>query len=54
MQRAGKNIDELLESLDSRFHRLRQTGIDEELYGVITSWEASTMDERRPAPSPPM
>ena len=35
MQRADKNIDELLEDLNSTFHRLRQSGIDEELFDVI-------------------
>ncbi len=32
MERADKNIDELLETLTGTFHRLRQTGIDEELF----------------------
>ena len=31
MQRADKNIDDLLEMLHGTFHRLRQSGIDEEL-----------------------
>jgi alternate F1F0 ATPase F1 subunit gamma len=35
MQRAEKNIDELLEDLNGTFHRLRQSGIDEELFDVI-------------------
>ena len=30
MQRAEKNIDELLEGLNQTFHRLRQSGIDED------------------------
>ncbi len=42
MQRADKNIDELLEDLNSRFHRLRQSGIDEELFDVISGFEALT------------
>ncbi len=32
MQRADKNIDDLLENLHGTFHRLRQSGIDEELF----------------------
>lgn len=39
MQRADKNIDELLETLQGRFHALRQTGIDEELFDVISGFE---------------
>ena len=34
MQRAGKNIDELLENRTQSFHRLRQSSINEELFGV--------------------
>ncbi len=40
MQRADKNIDELLEELNGRFHRLRQSSIDEELFDVISGFEA--------------
>ena len=40
MQRADKNIDDLLERLHGTFHRLRQTGIDEELFDVISGFEA--------------
>jgi len=40
MERADKNIDELLESLRGDFHRLRQDGIDEELFDVIAGFEA--------------
>jgi F-type H+-transporting ATPase subunit gamma len=40
MQRADKNIDELLEDLNRTFHRLRQDGIDEELFDVISGFEA--------------
>lgn len=39
MQRAEKNIDELLEDLNRNFHRLRQSGIDEELFDVIAGYE---------------
>lgn len=40
MQRADKNIDELLEDLSGTFYRLRQSGIDEELFEVISGFEA--------------
>ncbi|MCU1742012.1 MULTISPECIES: F0F1 ATP synthase subunit gamma [unclassified Pseudomonas] len=40
MQRAEKNIGELLERLGGDFHRLRQSAIDEELFDVISGFEA--------------
>ena len=40
MQRADKNIGELLDDLNGIFHRLRQSGIDEELFDVISGFEA--------------
>ncbi|MEO7996096.1 MAG: F0F1 ATP synthase subunit gamma [Gemmatimonadaceae bacterium] len=40
MQRADKNIDDLLENLQHAFHRLRQSRIDEELFDVIAGFEA--------------
>ena len=40
MQRADKNIEELLENLTRTFQRLRQSGIDEELFDVISGFEA--------------
>jgi F-type H+-transporting ATPase subunit gamma len=40
MQRTDKNIDELLDDLNRTFHRLRQNGIDEELFDVISGFEA--------------
>jgi F-type H+-transporting ATPase subunit gamma len=46
MQRADKNIDELLEELNRTFHRLRQSGIDEELFDVISGFEALTVEEK--------
>jgi len=46
MQRADKNIDELLEDLNGTFHRLRQSGIDEELFDVISGFEALSAEER--------
>lgn len=42
MQRAEKNIDELLEDLNRNFHRLRQSGIDEELFDLVSGFEALT------------
>lgn len=42
MQRAEKNIDELLENLNRMFHHLRQSGIDAELFGVVSGYEALT------------
>ena len=42
MQRADKNIDELLEDLNRTFHRSRQNGIDEELFDVVSGFEALT------------
>jgi len=46
MQRADKNIDELLEDLNGTFHRLRQSGIDEELFDVISGFEALSVEEK--------
>jgi F-type H+-transporting ATPase subunit gamma len=46
MQRADKNIDELLENLNRTFHRLRQSGIDEELFEVISGFEALSAEEK--------
>jgi F-type H+-transporting ATPase subunit gamma len=46
MQRADKNIDELLEDLSRTFHRLRQSGIDEELFDVISGFEALSVEEK--------
>ena len=40
MQRADKNIDESLEDLNRTFHRLRQSSIDEELFDVVSGFEA--------------
>jgi F-type H+-transporting ATPase subunit gamma len=46
MQRADKNIDELLEDLNGAFHRLRQSGIDEELFDVISGFEALSVEQK--------
>lgn len=40
MQRAEKNIDELLTDLTRSFHGLRQSSIDEELFDVVAGFEA--------------
>jgi F-type H+-transporting ATPase subunit gamma len=47
MERADRNIDELLENLHGTFHRLRQSGIDEELFDVISGFEASVGARQR-------
>jgi len=47
MQRAEKNINELLENLTRSFHRLRQTSIDEELFDVISGFEALAVPGQR-------
>lgn len=48
MQRADKNIDELLENLHGTFHRLRQSSIDEELFDVISGFEALSGSRKHP------
>jgi F-type H+-transporting ATPase subunit gamma len=40
MQRAEKNIDGILEDLNLKLHRIRQESIDEELFDVISGYEA--------------
>jgi F-type H+-transporting ATPase subunit gamma len=40
MERADKNISDLLAQLHGVFHQLRQSGIDEELFDVISGFEA--------------
>jgi F-type H+-transporting ATPase subunit gamma len=40
MQRAEKNIDGILENLNLKLHRIRQESIDEELFDVISGYEA--------------
>ena len=40
MERADKNIDDLLTNLKSSSHRIRQTQIDEELFDVVSGSEA--------------
>jgi F-type H+-transporting ATPase subunit gamma len=48
MQRADKNIDELLETLRGSYHLLRQSGIDEELFDVVSGFEALSGATKRP------
>jgi F-type H+-transporting ATPase subunit gamma len=40
MQRAEKNIGELLDGLNHKYHRLRQSSIDEELFDVVSGFES--------------
>ncbi len=40
MERADRNIKDLLEHLHGRFHRQRQSSIDEELFDVTAGYEA--------------
>jgi F-type H+-transporting ATPase subunit gamma len=40
MRRAEKNINELTENLNNNYHRLRQSEIDEELFDVVSGFEA--------------
>lgn len=40
MQRAEKNIEEQQDNLNRTFHRLRQSDIDEELFDVVSGFEA--------------
>ena len=48
MERADRNIDELLADLNGDFHRLRQSGIDEELFDVISGFEALAGPRQQP------
>jgi F-type H+-transporting ATPase subunit gamma len=47
MQRAEKNIDEMTEELTRRFHQVRQASIDEELFDVVSGFEALSRGKRR-------
>jgi len=40
MQRADQNIDELLVQLRGRYHHLRQRTIDEDLFDIVSGYEA--------------
>lgn len=47
MQRAENNIEELLDKLGHQFHRLRQSSIDEELFDVVSGFEALNRDSAK-------
>ncbi len=44
MQRAEKSISETMESLGKKFQGLRQSMIDEELFDVVSGFEALKLD----------
>jgi F-type H+-transporting ATPase subunit gamma len=44
MQRAEKNIEDMLDEMNRRFHRIRQESIDEELFEVISGYDALARD----------
>jgi F-type H+-transporting ATPase subunit gamma len=46
MQRAEKNINEMLDDLGHKFHRMRQGAIDEELFDLISGFEALKEDSK--------
>lgn len=46
MQRADKNIEELLDNLSGEYYRVRQSGIDEELFEVVSGFEALSRSHR--------
>lgn len=46
MKRAEKNIDEMLDDLSYKFHSLRQSTIDEELFDVVSGFEALKDDSQ--------
>jgi len=46
MQRAEKNIKDILEDLTLKFHRARQESIDEELFDVVSGFEALAKRKR--------
>ncbi len=48
MQRAEKNIDDLVGNLNQTFRRLRQTSIDEELFDVLAGYESLSKGTTRP------
>ena len=53
MQRADDNINELLETLRGSFRRLRQSGIDAELFDVIAGFEALVDPANNPLKTQP-
>jgi len=45
MQRAEKNIEELLDDISHKFNSMRQSSIDEELFDVVSGFEALKVDK---------
>jgi F-type H+-transporting ATPase subunit gamma len=48
MQRAEENIESLLEELNRNYHRQRQGSIDEELFDLVSGFEALTQEPAFP------
>ncbi len=48
MQRAEKNINDLLNDLKLSYYHVRQAGIDEELFEVVSGFEALTSKAHKP------
>jgi F-type H+-transporting ATPase subunit gamma len=46
MERADRNIDDLLETLHGTVHRVRQNAIDEELFDVVSGCDALSKADR--------
>jgi F-type H+-transporting ATPase subunit gamma len=51
MQRAEKNIGDILEDLNRTFHRIRQETIDEELFDVVSGYEALSGEKAKAGPA---
>jgi F-type H+-transporting ATPase subunit gamma len=47
MQRAEKNIREIIDQLNGKYHRLRQETIDEELFEVVAGYESLSHGQPR-------
>jgi F-type H+-transporting ATPase subunit gamma len=52
MQRAESNIGDILAELNRTFYRIRQESIDEELFDVISGYEALSTREDEASPPP--
>jgi F-type H+-transporting ATPase subunit gamma len=52
MQRADKNINSMLDDLTRTLHRVRQESIDEDLFDVISGFEALNKKKKRPRDAP--
>lgn len=50
MQRAEKNIEQILDELNRNFHRIRQESIDEELFEVVAGFESLSHSRHAPRP----